>query len=120
MDGRFAEVSRRRGLKVNAGKNRAMLLNGEEGFECEVYVVEIRLKHISEFKYLECVLDESGTAKAECSMKVAFGRRLGGVIRSLVNARDLQLECARVLHEALLVPVLKYGSEIVMEEEGEV
>ena len=29
-----------------------------------------------------------------------------GAIRSLVNARGLQLECARVLHETLLVPVL--------------
>ena len=27
----------------------------------------------------------------------------------------MQLECARVLHETLLVPVLMYGSETVME-----
>ena len=32
------------------------------------------------------------------------GRGDAGVIRSLVNARDLQLECVRVLHESLLVP----------------
>ena len=30
----FAEVCRRRGLKVNAGKNKVMLLNGKEGLEC--------------------------------------------------------------------------------------
>ena len=29
----------------------------------------------------------------QCS-KVASGRRVAGVIRSLVNVRDLQLECA--------------------------
>ena len=29
--GRFIEVYRRRGLKVNAGKSKAMLLGGEEG-----------------------------------------------------------------------------------------
>ena len=29
----------------------------------------IRLKHVSEFKYLECVLDESGTYETECSRK---------------------------------------------------
>ena len=39
------------------------------------------------------------------------GRRVAGAIRSLVNGRSLQLECARVLHESLLVPVLTYGSE---------
>ena len=36
-----------------------MVLNGEEGIECEVHVDGVRLKHVSEFKYLGCVLDES-------------------------------------------------------------
>ena len=31
--------------------------------------------------------------------KVASERRVAGAIRSLVNARSLQLQCARVLHE---------------------
>ena len=42
---------------------------------------------------------------------MANGRRVAGAIRFLVNAMDLQLQCARVLHETLLVPVLMYGSE---------
>ena len=56
-------------------------------------------------------MDESGTNGAECSRKVESGRRVAGVISSLVNARDLQLEWARVLHETLFVPVLRqcYG-----------
>ena len=37
-------------------------------------------------------------------------RRVAGVIRSLVNARDLHLQHARALHETL-EPVLMYGSE---------
>ena len=36
--GRFIEVCRRIGLKVNAGKSKVILLGGEEGLECEVYV----------------------------------------------------------------------------------
>ena len=52
-----------------------------------------------------CVLDESGTDRGEYNRKVASGR-VEGAIRSLVNAGDLQLECARVLHETLLVLVL--------------
>ena len=39
MVGRFVEVCRR---GVNAGKSRVMILNGEEGLECEVYVDGIR------------------------------------------------------------------------------
>ena len=38
MVGRFVEVLRRRGLKLSAGKSKVMVLNGEEGLECEVYV----------------------------------------------------------------------------------
>ena len=48
MLGWFAEVCRRR-LKVNTGKSKVMVLNVDEGLECEV------LEHVSEFKYLGCV-----------------------------------------------------------------
>ena len=74
MVGRLAEVCKRRVLKVNAGKSKVMVLNGEDGLECEVDVDGIRLEHISEFKYSGCVLDELGTDGAECSRKAASGR----------------------------------------------
>ena len=112
--GRFAGMCRRRCLKVNAGKSKVMVLNGKEGLECEIHVDGIRLEHVSEFKHLGCVLDESGTDGAERSRKVASRRRVAGAIRSMVNARDLQLECARVVHETLLVPVFMYGSETML------
>ena len=38
---------------------------------------------------------------------MANGRKVAGAMRSLVNARDLQFECGRVL----LVPVLMFGRE---------
>ena len=59
-------------------------------------------------------MDESDTDEAECSRKVVTGRRVAGTIRSLVDAGNLQLECARVLHESLVVPVLTYGNEIMI------
>ena len=33
MVGRFVEVCKRRGLKVNAGKRKVMLLDGKEGLD---------------------------------------------------------------------------------------
>ena len=79
-------VCRKRGLKVNAGKNKAMMLGGEEGLECEVCVDEILLDYVSESKYLGCVLYKSCTDEAECSRK-----EVAGSIRYLVNIRSLQL-----------------------------
>ena len=77
---------RERGLKVNAGKSKVMVLNGGEGFEYEVCVDGIHLEHASEFKHL--ALDESGTDEAECRRKVASGRRVAGAIRSLVSVLE--------------------------------
>ena len=37
MVGHFVNVCRRRGLKVNAVKSKVIVLNGEEGLECEVF-----------------------------------------------------------------------------------
>ena len=58
--------------------------------KCEVCVDGISLVHVLEFKYLGCVLDESGTDEAECSRKVTSGSWVAGPIRSLINARSLQ------------------------------
>ena len=51
-------------------------------------------------------LEESGTYETEGRGKVASGRRVADAIRSLVNAKGQQLECAAVLHESLLLPFL--------------
>ena len=45
------------------------------------------------------------------------GRRVAGAFRSPFNVMGLQLECARVLHESLLVLVLTYGSETMIWRE---
>ena len=44
-------------------------------------------------------------------------RKVNGTLTPLVNATSLQLECGKVLHEALLRAVLLYGSETGLEEE---
>ena len=51
-------------------------------------------------------MDKSGTDGAECSRKVASRRRIASAIRSLVNARDFQLD-------------FMYGSETMLSKEKE-
>ena len=77
----------------------------------------IRLEHVQEFKYSGSVLDDSGSDEADCSRMVVSGRRVAGVVRFPVNIRSLQLECAKVLHESLLVPVLIYVSDTMIWRE---
>ena len=52
MVGQFTEVCRRKELEINAGKSKVMVLNGEEGLECEVHVDGVHLEHILGYKYL--------------------------------------------------------------------
>ena len=59
MVGQFVEMCRRIGLKVSVCKSRVMVLNREDRLECDVYVDRIHLEHVSEFKYLGCVFNES-------------------------------------------------------------
>ena len=47
---------------------KMMVLNGEKVLECEVHVDGIRLDHVLEFKYLGCVLEESGTGGLQVSL----------------------------------------------------
>ena len=44
----FVEACRKRSVKVNAGKNKVVVLGGEEGLECEVLVDGTRLEHLLE------------------------------------------------------------------------
>ena len=46
MVGWFAEVCKRREQKVIAGRSKVMVLNEEEGLECEVHVDGIRSEHL--------------------------------------------------------------------------
>ena len=118
-DGRMVvEGCRRRGMKVNAGKIKVMVLKGEKGLECEAHVDGIHL-NISKFKYLGYALDKLGRAGAECSRKVVSERRVAGAIRSLVNSRNLHLRCARVLHETLFLNIFMYGSDTMFWKQKE-
>ena len=45
------------------------------------------------------------------------GGKVGGAIRSLVNAKGLQFDCSRVLHELLFIPLLLYDSEAMVWRE---
>ena len=60
------------------------------------------LEHVSKFKYLGYVLDESGTDEAVSYRKVVSGMQVAGAIGPQVNVRGVHLECARVLNETLL------------------
>ena len=61
--------------------------------------------------YLGSTLNGKGTDGSDCNKRVKKLRKIARAIRSLVNERNLSINCARVLNEKVLVPTLLYGSE---------
>ena len=116
----FIEMCMRKGLKFNAGKSKVMMLGGEEGLECDVcingYVWSIsrNLKTWDVFQTNQVQMRQSVVGRWRVG-----GRRVIGTIRSLVNDSSLELDCAGVLHESLLVSVLTLGSETMIWREKE-
>ena len=72
------------------------------------------------FNICDIFLEESSTGDAECRRKAESWRKVTGAIRSLVNARSLKSECAKILHEVLLLPVHMYGSKTKKEERSRI
>ena len=71
------------------------------------------MEHVSEFKYLGYVLDRLGIAGSEVQMLPSVVGRwgVGGKLLVLRSPWIMLGVCSlRVLYEALLVPVLLYGS----------
>ena len=64
------------------------------------------------------MLDGLGTGGMECCKKVGSGRSVADLITSLENSTGLRLECAKKLHEGLLVPGLMYRREMERLELG--
>ena len=54
--GRFVEVRRRRGLKVSTDNSKSIVLDGEDGLECEVCVDGMQFEHVSEINIWELFL----------------------------------------------------------------
>jgi hypothetical protein len=109
----FNRVCKRRGLAINVGKSKVMVMNGVD-VQCHVEVDGVQLEQVSEFKYLGYMIENKGGDDAECDRKVSNGRRVAGAITTMGNAKNLNLECLKRLHECMLVPVLMFGSEVMV------
>ena len=75
----------------------------EKGLVHKVKVNRRKFGQVSEFNYLEIVLEEFGPDGAESYRQVVSGRKVeDSAVMPLLNTRGVRLDCARVLHGNLL------------------
>ena len=67
-------MCRRRGLKLNAGKSKVMVMNGEEGLGCEVYIDEDSFRAWAE---ISNILDVFWTNQVQTGKNVIGRWRVG-------------------------------------------
>lgn len=81
---------------------------GEDETMCDVAIRGTHLEQAQFFKYLRCVVNKSGIDYADIVGKVMQVGRYNN------DERGLSLECARFLHENMLVPTLVYGNGLLV------
>ena len=87
----FLDLCKRRGLKVSPNKKKVMVLAGrKDRYVRSLFMRQLELV-LEKFKYLGYVLNESSSEDGKCHRKVVSVRKVVVVIRSLVNAGNLQL-----------------------------
>ena len=60
--------------ECQCSKSKVMIMNGEEGLECEIHVDGVRLEHAFESKYLGCCFGRSRYRWGRMYLKVASGK----------------------------------------------
>ena len=63
---------------------------------------ERQMEHVSGFRFLEYILDESGREKVKYYCKVINNRKVAGAIRLPVNAVDFRFELVRLMQKDCL------------------
>ena len=98
--GRFSEIWKRRGMKVNAGKS-SVVKRWKRKYD---WYVSSLLEHVSKFKYL-VFMNQVQMELTDCT-KEANERKVEKVDQIDCEYEGVRLKFARVLHESLLVPDL--------------
>jgi hypothetical protein len=108
---KFAQVCQKRLLKINEDKSKLMIFEYGETSECDIRVNGRFIEVVDKFCYLGCMLSKDGTGSEEIDSRVMKGRSVSGAIKKLVKEKHLSIQCARALHEGVLLPTLLYGNE---------
>ena len=75
----------------------------EKGMVFKVTDDKRHMEYIPQVMHLQFALNELGTHGGECYRKLASDSKVVGAIRWVINQSISHPECARVLHEGLLV-----------------
>ena len=113
------EISLKYGLKINAAKTKAMLLNDT----CELKIDGATIDNVESFNYLGSAVDMTGSSKKAIEIRIAMAKRTTSQLTNTWKSSDISLTLKKSLIKSLIWSVATYGSEswtIKKEEEKKV
>ena len=106
------EECKKKGMKINVGKTKVMVLEKDEELTgCEIMIENERVEQVKEFVYLGCMFTRDGLCEGDIERRVRAGNKVSLSLHSLIGNQNLSQKARLAIHRGMLVPTLTYGSE---------
>ncbi|KAI5642326.1 reverse transcriptase (RNA-dependent DNA polymerase) domain-containing protein [Phthorimaea operculella] len=106
------EALKKKGMKVNVSKTKAMVLEKEDSMtECTIMIEEERVEQVKEFVYLGSKFTSDGKCESDIERRVNAGNMGNGALHAFMNSQKVSNKARLAVHRGVLVPTLMYGSE---------
>ena len=69
------------------------------------------LEQVNEYVYLGSLFSRDGRCDKEMERRKIAGSRVSGALRPLVRSKNVSLQAKKLMHNAILLPSITYGSE---------
>ncbi|XP_049870886.1 uncharacterized protein LOC126370141 [Pectinophora gossypiella] len=102
----------KKGMRVNVNKTKVLVMEREENVsECRIMIGNEMVEQVNEFVYLGTMFTRDGKCDEDIERRVRLGNSVNGAMHAVVSSQCISQDARMAVHNAVLVPTLKYGSE---------
>ena len=106
------ESCARNDLNMNVKKTKVMIFERESvRTECVIQVQNEELEQVNEYVYLGSMFTRDGRCESDIERRKTAGTKVNGALRPIMKSRNVSIPAKKLLHQAILLPTLMYGSE---------
>jgi hypothetical protein len=102
------------GLIINQGKAKYMRNTRKETKRKEISIDNMTFEHVSSFKYLESIVNETHKIQQEIESRISAGNRAYHANKKLLTNKLLSKNTKMSVYKTIIRPVVTYGSETWM------
>ena len=100
------------GLSMNVSKTKILVFERENvRTECVIKIGDECLEQVNEYVYLGSLFSREGKCDLEIERRKMAGNRMNGVLRPITSSQNVSMKAKTLLHKAILLPTIMYGSE---------